>query len=132
MASAANLRSPEAMSLVAQSICTLVEGELLQSGDTTMHDLHGDTIIDMEVPVAAFQVQVPPGDDILTSLWEEYLHKTYMKTASLFVNALQAAVILGGVDRHERWMTVATSYGEWLGMAFQVCHKLILDFPIAS
>lgn len=123
MAMAASLRSPEVMALVAQAFCALVEGELLQSGDITDIGRREDIL---DTPAFQHLVRIPPGDTVLASLWEEYLCKTNMKTASLFRTALQAAVLLGGVASHERWLKVATSYGKWLGMAFQV---RCLTFP---
>ena len=127
MALAASLGNAEVMSLVARVVCVLVEGELVQLGDLPSLRAHLDTDA-----VLRRIVRVPREDAELAGWWEEYLHKTYMKTASLFSHALQCGVLLGGAGTHERWKRIAASYGEHLGMAFQVVptftekvHKLI-------
>ncbi|OSD02320.1 terpenoid synthase [Trametes coccinea BRFM310] len=124
MALAASLRSPEVMILVSQAVCTLVEGELLQSGAIDKLQSRGNAL---EAMVLQRILQTHPDDTELAKLWEDYLRKTYMKTASLFAHALQSAVILGGVNGDQRWRAVAASYGERLGIAFQLMDDL-LDF----
>ncbi|KAM5537405.1 hypothetical protein V8D89_008924 [Ganoderma adspersum] len=119
------LGSPEVMTLVAEVFCTLVEGELLQAGyiDTSLGtgaDLDDTT----DLPSV---VQDPTKDEVVAALWRQYLQKTYMKTASLFSRAMECCVILGGATAGEPWRAAAVSYGECLGMAFQIIDDL-LDF----
>lgn len=118
MALAAGLGSPEVMSLVASTVCTLVEGELVQLGDIlSLHNLSRS----LDTGSVLRHVVVLPSEDTeLLGWWEEYLQKTYMKTASLFSHALQCGVLLGGAGTNERWKSIARRYGERLGMAFQV------------
>ncbi|TBU31308.1 terpenoid synthase [Dichomitus squalens] len=117
------LGSPEVMSLVAEVFCTLVEGELLQAGYTDLS--LGSAVVDpVHLPRVA---QDPAEDEIITSLWQEYLQKTYMKTASLFAKAMECAVILGGATAEDPLREAASSFGACLGMAFQIVDDL-LDF----
>ncbi|KAI0677745.1 terpenoid synthase [Trametes maxima] len=125
MALAASLGCTEVTSLVANAVCTLVEGELVQLGDIRSLDAQGRALD--TTSVLRHVVAVPQDDPELSGWWEEYLQKTYMKTASLFAHALQCGVLLGGVGTHERWKAIAGSYGERLGMAFQLIDDL-LDF----
>jgi hexaprenyl-diphosphate synthase len=56
-------------------------------------------------------------------MFEEYMRKTYLKTASLMSKSCRAAVILGGCGRdiESEWVKdVAYGYGRNLGIAFQV------------
>ena len=65
--------------------------------------------------------QDPAEDEVIASLWHDYLQKTYMKTASLFAKAMECAVILGGATAEDPLREAAVSFGACLGMAFQVC-----------
>ena len=110
--------SPEVMTLVAEVFCTLVEGELLQAGYIDTSLAAGAGLADTtDLPSV---VQDPTKDEVVAALWREYLQKTYMKTASLFSRAMECCVILGGATAGEPWRAAAVSYGECLGMAFQV------------
>ena len=55
-------------------------------------------------------------------MWNIYLKKTYLKTASLMAKGARAAVVLGGAREGEVWKEVAYAYGRNLGIAFQVCY----------
>ncbi|THH11756.1 hypothetical protein EW146_g7935 [Bondarzewia mesenterica] len=106
----AALGSSEVMALVAGIIATLVEGELRQAQD------------------AMLPLRVVHGVD---EYWKSYLEKTYMKTASMFSNALRAAVVLGGPSNSQPWMSAAAAYGRELGMAFQIMDD-VLDYQTAE
>ncbi|KAI0794770.1 isoprenoid synthase domain-containing protein [Fomes fomentarius] len=95
----AKLGSQEAMSLIGEIICTLL--------------LHAETRSLSDIDHTSQGV-------LLSALWDKYLVQTYMKTASLFSLALQCTVILGGATANDPWRQIATSYGECLGMAFQL------------
>lgn len=60
-------------------------------------------------------------EDTKVHLWEDYLEKTYAKTASLFSLALVCTAILGGAAKEDPLRDIAKTYGTELGMAFQVC-----------
>lgn len=56
---------------------------------------------------------------------EDYFHRIYAKTASMFVLAAEAAAILSHVD--EEQIEAVRTYGHEIGMAFQIMDD-ILDF----
>ena len=57
-------------------------------------------------------------------VWNIYLQKSYLKTASLMARGARSAVILGGCIQGEIWREIAYAYGRNLGIAFQVsCHS---------
>jgi len=98
----ARLGSREVVELLATVIANLVEGEVLQLRATSEPE----------------QAPTPKG-------FEEYMRKTYLKTASLMAKSARAAVILGGcggeVGNAGEWVKdVAYGYGRNLGIAFQV------------
>jgi solanesyl diphosphate synthase len=57
--------------------------------------------------------------------FDQYIQKTYLKTASLLANGCRCAAILSGATRDI--VDVSTEYGKNLGLAFQVVDDL-LDF----
>jgi hexaprenyl-diphosphate synthase len=85
--------------LLATVIANLVEGEVMQLKATSEPET----------------APSPKG-------FEDYMRKTYLKTASLMAKSARAAVILGGSGRNEGdWVKeVAYGYGRNLGIAFQV------------
>jgi len=98
----ARLGSTEVVELLATVIANLVEGEVLQLRATSEPETH----------------PTPKG-------FEEYMRKTYLKTASLMAKSARAAVILGGcggeTGRAGEWVKdVAYGYGRNIGIAFQV------------
>ncbi|KZT03596.1 terpenoid synthase [Laetiporus sulphureus 93-53] len=115
MAACAMLGSSDVMDLVSKVICTLVEGELLQAQDALSI---ASTFQSNYSSVAS--IPLDDTDDALKAHWDDYLQKTYMKTASLFSHTLQCAVILGGSTTSDPWQNVAAAFGNELGMAFQL------------
>ena len=98
----ARLGSREVVELLATVIANLVEGEVLQLRATSEPE----------------KTPTPKG-------FEEYMRKTYLKTASLMAKSARAAVILGGCGgesgKSAEWVKdVAYGYGRNLGIAFQV------------
>ncbi len=88
--------------LLATVIANLVEGEVLQLRATS-----------------------EPEKTPSKKGFEEYMRKTYLKTASLMAKSARAAVILGGCGGEQgkaaEWVKdVAYGYGRNLGIAFQV------------
>lgn len=95
----ARLGSREVVELLATVIANLVEGEVMQLRATS-----------------------EPERSPTRKGFEEYMRKTYLKTASLMAKSARAAVILGGCGRGQaEWVKeVAYGYGRNLGIAFQV------------
>lgn len=94
----ARLGSREVVELLATVIANLVEGEVMQLRATS-------------------EPETTPS----AKGFEDYMRKTYLKTASLMAKSARAAVILGGCDRDAHWVKdVAYGYGRNLGIAFQV------------
>ena len=98
----ARLGSSEIVELMATVIANLVEGEVLQLKATS-----------------------EPETQPTQKGFEEYMRKSYLKTASLMAKSARAAVILGGCGNRAtcegEWVkNVAYGYGRNLGIAFQV------------
>jgi len=60
-----------------------------------------------------------------SSAFDQYIRKTYYKTASLIANGCRASAVLG--ESTPELIEMATEYGKNLGLAFQVVDDL-LDF----
>jgi hexaprenyl-diphosphate synthase len=97
--SLARLRNVQVVELMSTVIANLVEGELLQIKDALPTE-HCDTN--------------GPNDQV----FEYYLEKTYLKTASLIANSCRGAAVLGNTT--DEINEIAYEYGKNLGMAFQV------------
>lgn len=102
------LGSNEVVELVASVLANLVEGEVMQ--------MKGNT------PESA-----PAAPTKLTrEVFDHYMRKTYLKTASLIAKSARASTILGGCGERQGWKAgerikdVAYAYGKNLGIAFQV------------
>ncbi|WWC65911.1 uncharacterized protein I303_108533 [Kwoniella dejecticola CBS 10117] len=107
----ARLGSREVVELLATVIANLVEGEVMQLKATS-----------------------EPETKPTKKGFEDYMRKTYLKTASLMAKSARAAVILGGcgggngVNKEGEWVKdVAYGYGRNLGIAFQLIDDA-LDF----
>lgn len=94
------LGSGEVVELMATTIANLIEGEVLQ-----------------------LRATANPATEPTAAGFEEYMRKTYLKTASLMAKSARSAVLLGGCTANETaWVKdVAYGYGRNLGIAFQVC-----------
>ncbi len=98
----ARLGSSEVVELMATVIANLVEGEVLQLRKTSEPETE----------------PTPKG-------FEEYMRKTYLKTASLMAKSARSSVVLGGCGKgltgEGEWVKdLAYGYGRNLGIAFQV------------
>jgi len=72
------------------------------------------------------QLKAPPvsGSNAGSStVFDNYLRKTYLKTASLLANGCRSAAILAGASRGI--IDIATDYGMNLGLAFQIVDDLL-------
>jgi hexaprenyl-diphosphate synthase len=112
-AALARLGDPEVTELIASVISNLVEGEILQTKDVKL-DTAGD--------VSGQRRQ---------DAWNIYLHKTYLKTASLMAKGARSAVVLGGCKDGDVWKEMAYAYGRNIGIAFQLVDD-VLDYEHAS
>lgn len=104
----ARLRDPEVIELLATVIANLVEGEFMQLKNTAR---------DEKNPVWT--------DDTISY----YLHKTYLKSASLISKSCRGAALLGSSNAET--VDAAYSYGKNLGLAFQLVDDM-LDYTITA
>lgn len=101
------LGSNEVVELVASVLANLTEGEVMQ--------MKGN------VPSTSSKARGPTPE-----IFDHYMKKTYLKTASLIAKSTRATTILGGCGRRQGWpegesvKDIAYSYGRNLGIAFQV------------
>lgn len=101
----ARIRNAEVIELLSTTIANLVEGEFMQLKNTAV-----DTT--MEANRASF---------------EYYIHKTYLKTASLMSKSCRAAAVLSGA--RDPVVEAAYMYGRNLGLCFQIVDDM-LDYSI--
>ena len=141
-AALSRLGEMEVVELISSVIANLVEGEILQMGEVgedKIRPLSSSSVTKDEITAnAKVDVTVLDGSRC-RDVWNVYLKKTYLKTASLMAKGARAAVVLGGTQEGEVWKEVAYAYGRNLGIAFQVCFyptyvnlSLILHPPIAG
>ena len=108
--SLSRLGSNEVVELVASVLANLVEGEVMQmKGNTPESFAKGG------------------GKMVSPEIFEHYMRKTYLKTASLIAKSSRATTVLGGCGVQQGWAEgeavkdIAYMYGRNLGIAFQVC-----------
>lgn len=140
----ARLRNPEVIELLSTTIANLVEGEFMQlkntviSQDETTITNDGDTkqvpTPTGKVPVQQheYSVSVPSEVDHKTNVdaaFEYYLHKTYLKTASLMSKLSRAAAVLSGAQ--DSIIENCYEYGRNLGLCFQIVDDM-LDYTASD
>lgn len=103
----ARLRNAEVTELMSTAIANLVEGEFMQLKNTTD----------------------AAGDSVKNEYFQYYLHKTYLKTASLMSKSCRSAAVLGGLDRS--LVDRAYLFGKNLGLCFQIVDDC-LDYTAAN
>lgn len=101
----ARLRNAEVIELLSTTIANLVEGEFMQLRNTAVDNT-------LEASRASF---------------EYYIHKTYLKTASLMSKSCRAAAVLSGA--RDPVVEAAYSYGRNLGLCFQIVDDM-LDYTV--
>lgn len=99
------LRNCEVVELLSTVIVNLVEGELMQLRNSESNASSTEAI------------------------WNFYLQKTYLKTASLISKSCRAAAILGGLNAE--LIEASYTYGKNLGILFQLVDD-VLDFTSTS
>lgn len=144
------LRNPEVVELMSNSIANLVEGEFMQlkdvsvEGDPETIDFTGKPLPkssgkvnvkthDYRVPQLDelfSQVEAVPNEkEIISNAFLYYLHKSYLKTASLISKSCRSAAILSGA----RPPVIESCYefGRNLGLCFQLVDDM-LDFTVSA
>ncbi|TXT12988.1 hypothetical protein VHUM_01389 [Vanrija humicola] len=101
------LGSNEVVELMATTVANLVEGEVIQLRATAR-----------------------PATEPTSAGFEEYMRKTYLKTASLMAKSARSAVVLGGCGSDSSldtaWVKdVAYGFGRNLGIAFQLVDDML-------
>ena len=142
-AALSRLGSSECTELIAGVIANLVEGEILQmqkaltGGETGPLSEAGLDELELGLGLGASassssspsssssgrigaESSKGKGRVIGREIWNVYLRKSYLKTASLIAKSARAAVVLGGAREGEIWKEVAYAYGRNIGIAFQV------------
>ena len=105
------LGSNEVVELVASVLANLVEGEVMQ----------------MKGNVPTNSTSRSGGGGPTPEIFQHYMRKTYLKTASLIAKSTRATTVLGGCGSKQGWVEgekikdAAYNYGKNLGIAFQVC-----------
>ncbi|KAH8110590.1 terpenoid synthase [Phellopilus nigrolimitatus] len=131
-AALSRLGSEEVVELIAGVIANLVEGEILQmqsalnggKAGPLSESFLGELGMELGREVGR---ETPMGRE----MWNVYLKKSYLKTASLIAKSARAAVVLGGAREGEIWKEVAYAYGRNIGIAFQLVDD-VLDYEAAG
>lgn len=115
------LGSNEVVELVASVLANLVEGEVMQ--------MKGN-VPGKEGLMAGATTMAGGSRGPTPEIFDHYMKKTYLKTASLIAKSTRATTILGGCGVKQGWAEgekvkdIAYSYGRNLGIAFQVRFRL--------
>ena len=112
------LGNPEVTEITTRAVQNLIEGEMLQ-----MKDVVEAAAADVTMRLNSMERSRKHQD-----MWNTYLQKSYLKTASLMARGIRSAVILGGCIQGEIWREIAYAYGRNLGIAFQVSCRSPLSF----
>lgn len=139
------LRNSEVVELMSTAIANLVEGEFMQLKNTVFNpnlstvDNDGSVkrIPEMtgKVPVKVheYSVSASPNtishEDNVNAAFEYYLHKTYLKTASLMSKSSRSSAILGGCN--EDIIENCYQFGRNLGLCFQIIDDM-LDYTTTA
>lgn len=131
------LGSNEVVELVASVLANLVEGEVMQmkgNVPTSSASAASTTKAARSTIVSASSLS---GRGPTPEIFEHYMRKTYLKTASLIAKSARATVILGGAGSRQGWVEgeavkdIAYEYGRNLGIAFQLIDDM-LDFTASA
>lgn len=133
----ARLRNPEVIELLSTTIANLVEGEFMQLKNTVLNqstDINNDgELKPMPAPTGKvptrqheYSVSAPTQVDHSTNVeaaFEYYLHKTYLKTASLMSKLARAAAVLSG--NTDDVVQNCYDFGRNLGLCFQIVDDML-------
>lgn len=133
----ARLRNPEVIELLSTTIANLVEGEFMQLKNTVLST--DDAIINdgdaKEIPKSTGKVPTKQHEYLVSApedashqtnvdaAFEYYLHKTYLKTASLMSKLSRAAAVLSG--SHDDIIENCYEFGRNLGLCFQIVDDML-------
>ncbi|CAK7895092.1 hexaprenyl pyrophosphate synthase, mitochondrial [[Candida] anglica] len=130
----ARLRNPEVIELLSTTIANLVEGEFMQLKNTVLSSNEntvnngGET---KKIPEATGKVPTKQHNytvDVdhktnVDAAFEYYLHKTYLKTASLMSKSSRAAAVLSGSQ--DNVIENCYEFGRNLGLCFQIVDDML-------
>lgn len=134
----ARLRNPEVIELLSTTIANLVEGEFMQLKNTVINSdeltVNNDGDVKTipqptgKVPVKQHEYSVTTPQEVdhetnVDAAFEYYLHKTYLKTASLMSKLSRAAAVLSGAQ--EGVIENCYEYGRNLGLCFQIVDDML-------
>lgn len=100
----ARLQNVHVLEMMATVISNLVEGEFMQLKNTKS--------------TRSFFNFWKSKDGLWNEMFDYYMEKTYLKTASLIAKSCEATAVLGGCDT--KTVEAAYLYGKNFGLAFQV------------
>lgn len=135
----ARLRNPEVIELLSTTIANLVEGEFMQLKNTVMRNEDPESITNdgdiKDIPKSTgkvptmeheYSVTAPIEVDHITNVnaaFEYYIHKTYLKTASLMSKLSRAAAVLSGSQ--DNIIENCYEFGRNLGLCFQMVDDML-------
>lgn len=132
----ARLRNPEVIELLSTTIANLVEGEFMQLKNTVIQNNNEDQIINdgdiKEIPrptgkvptqLHDYTVRTVDHETNVDAAFEYYLHKTYLKTASLMSKSCRAAAVLSGAQ--DDIIENCYNFGRNLGLCFQIVDDML-------
>lgn len=126
-AALSRLGESEVVELISCVVANLVEGEVMQMRQTIAAELGLSNEEEKSFTGAESASTVVGSSRVSQEVWNIYLKKTFLKTASLMAKSVRASVVLGGAQEGEIWKEVAYAYGRNLGIAFQLVDD-ILDY----
>ena len=151
--SISRLRNPEVVELMSSSIANLVEGEFMQLHNVATDSGNNDLLIEDSKPIGKLDLRthdykVPvtepsktidhldftklnkeQQETIINNAFRYYLHKSYLKTASLISKSCRATTILSGAQPDV--IESCYNFGKNLGLCFQLVDDM-LDFTVSA
>ena len=116
-AAVVRLGNPEVTQITTGAVLNLAEGEMLQMKD----------VVEAAADDVTMRLDNMGRSQKHQDVWNTYLQKSYLKTASPMARGALSAVILGGCIQGEIWREIAYAYGRNLGIAFQVNFCILFD-----
>ncbi|GMM48802.1 trans-hexaprenyltranstransferase [Pichia kluyveri] len=139
------LRNSEVVELMSTAIANLVEGEFMQLKNTVINPdlttINNDGQLKKiplptgKVPVKVHEYSINGTSNIIShndnveAAFQYYLHKTYLKTASLMSKSSRSTAILAGCN--EELIENCYQFGRNLGLCFQIVDDM-LDYTTTA
>ncbi|KAG7737010.1 hypothetical protein KL923_004148 [Ogataea haglerorum] len=138
------LRNSEVVELMSTAIANLVEGEFMQLKNTVMQpnvgQIENGGVVKripeptgrVPVEVHEYSVKIPETishEENVEAAFQYYLHKTYLKTASLMSKSSRSAAILAGCS--DDVIENCYQFGRNLGLCFQIVDDM-LDYTTTA